>query len=99
MKAADAIRELADLLLMKGRQSAGYVLCILATMIADHVSHAAFCAHHTLFLISRLNRSFRCILSKSYRTLHPIRDLMAILPYPVAPPKNPQQKANEQKVR
>ena len=24
-------------------------------------------------------------------------DLMAILPYPVAPPKNPQQKAGEQK--
>lgn len=61
VKAADAIRELADLLLMKGRQSAGYVLCISATTIAYHVSHAASHTHHTLPPILCPNLSSRLI--------------------------------------
>ena len=35
--------------------------------------------------------------SPTTATPSPSSDLMAILPYPVAPPKNPQQKAGEQK--
>lgn len=94
-------REIADLLLMKGRQSAGYVFHF--TFSSYHrtlTMPCPLCPHcHPDVYLSSTNARLGI---PYYVPLVPIalptsRDLMAILPYPVAPPKNPQQKEQEKK--